>query len=94
MNGAPFLKTPLNESQAACVDLLKEALAEALEGNITSCAIVVCMKAGYATVMAGSQAADLYMGAGSLQRKILGAVEDDGNVAPPKKRSSIMTVRG
>lgn len=84
MNGASVLRTPLNESQAACVDLLKEALAEALEGKINSIAIVVCMKGGFANVMAGTQAADLHLGAADLQRKILDAVTS-GNVAKPSK---------
>lgn len=90
MNG-PSLKAPLNEGQLASIDLLKEALAEALDGNISSVGIIVCMKAGYATVMAGSQASDLFMGAASLQKKILDTVEG-GNIAKPKK-SNILQVR-
>ena len=43
---------PLSEAQQACVDLLEEALEEARAGAIYSVGIVVCMKTGYATVMA------------------------------------------
>ena len=71
-------KPALNESQKAVVELLKESLAQALEGQITSIAVVVCMKTGYATAMAGRQAADLNMGCDTLKRKILDAVEEAG----------------
>ena len=77
INPAAF-KPPLNEDQRAVVDLLKEALAQALEGQITSAAVIVCMKRGYAHVVAGRQASDLYMGCASLQREILDTVEVAG----------------
>ena len=67
--------SPLSEAQLACVDLLSEALEEARAGNIHTVGIVVCMKTGYATVMAGTQAADLNLGCDSLKQKILDAVE-------------------
>lgn len=92
-NSHPILRTKLSESQTACIDLLKEALAEALEGNITSIGVVACMKGGFATVMAGTQAADLHLGCADLQRKILGAVTEDGNVAKPTVGASILRVR-
>lgn len=72
------LKAPLTEDQKAVIEICKETLAQALEGNISSIAIVACMKSGYATVMAGRQAADLNMGADSLKAKILNAVESAG----------------
>jgi hypothetical protein len=68
----------LSQDQIAVIDVCKETLAQALAGEITSIAIVACMKSGYATVMSGRQASDLFMGAGSLQRKILSAVEKSG----------------
>jgi hypothetical protein len=71
-------KRPLNDDQIEVVDLLKEALAQALEGNVSSVAVIACMKTGYATVMAGRQAADLNLGCDSLKRKILDAVEFAG----------------
>lgn len=71
-------KKPLNEDQIAVVDVLKEALAQALEGHITSVGIVACMKTGYATEVAGRQAADLNLGCDSLKKRILEATEYAG----------------
>lgn len=68
----------LGEDQVAVIDLLKETLAQALEGNISSIGIVVCMPKGYAHVMAGKQAADLNLGADSLKAAILSKVEMAG----------------
>ena len=64
--------------QVAIVDLLKEALAQALEGKITSVGVIACMKGGYAHVIAGRQAADLNLGCDSLKRKILEMTEKEG----------------
>lgn len=87
-NAAPFLaKLPLTEGQQACVDLLRESLAEAERGNISTIGIIACMKTGYATVMAGTQAADLNMGCDSMKRKILDAVENN------KPRSNLLRAR-
>ena len=72
------LKPNLTEDQQAVVEICKETLAQALEGSISSIGIVACMKTGYATVMAGRQAADLNLGADSLKSKILNAVENAG----------------
>lgn len=79
---AILMPTMLTDSQQACVDLLTEALAEAKRGNITTVGIVVCMQSGYASVMAGHQAADLNLGCDDLKRKVLDAVTT-GNVAKP-----------
>ena len=82
MTTSPIIKMPglvgakkLSEDQLQIVEILKETLAQTLEGNITSIGIVACMKTGYATLMGGRQASDLYMGAASLQKKILDTVE-------------------
>jgi hypothetical protein len=72
------LITKLTEDQKAVVELLKEALAQALEGHVTSIGIVVCMEKGYAHVMAGRQAADLNLGCDSLKLSILDRVEKAG----------------
>lgn len=61
----------LNPDQIAVVDLVKECLAQALEGNITSIAIVACMSKGFAHVMAGRQAAELNLGCDALKAEIL-----------------------
>ena len=82
------INVPLTDAQVSCVDLLKEALAQALDGHINSIAIIVCMKDGYASVMAGKQAADLNLGCDSLKRKILDAIEvDDNRARKPEKRT-------
>lgn len=72
------VKPKLTEDQIAVIEICKETLAQALDGSISSIGVVACMKAGYATVVAGRQASDLYMGAGSLQKKILDTVEAAG----------------
>lgn len=72
------VKPKLSEDQIAVIEICKETLAQAIEGSISSIGIVACMKSGYATVVAGRQASDIYMGAGSLQKKILDAVEAAG----------------
>lgn len=82
------MKPKLTEDQIAVIDVAKETLAQALDGQISSIAVVACMKNGFATCMAGRQAADLHMGAASLQRKILNAVEYAGESAMhPKGRA-------
>lgn len=65
--------TPLSEAQLACIDLLSEALEQARAGEVTSIGIILCMKGGYASVMAGTQAADLNLGCDDLKDKILEA---------------------
>ena len=80
----------LNEMQLACVSVLEEALAQAKKGNVTTIGLIVCMPTGFATIMQGTQAADLNLGCDDLKRKILEAVTS-GNVAKP--RSSIIKAR-
>ncbi len=72
------LKPKLSEDQLAVIDVVKETLAQAIEGNISSIGIIACMKAGYATIIAGRQAADLNLGCDSLKMKILDKVERAG----------------
>lgn len=76
-------KPKLTQDQVAVVDLLKEALAQAIEGKITSVAIVACMGKGYAHVLAGRQAAELNMGCDSLKQTILENVEVEGKRRGP-----------
>jgi hypothetical protein len=95
MNGPTILtgRPLLNESQQACVDLLEEALREARDGNIDAIGIIACMPGGFASVMAGTRAGDLALGAFDLQCKIREEVTG-GNVARPKsKRDTILRVR-
>ena len=81
----------LDDMQRACVDLLTDALDEATKGHITSVAVVVCMKGGIATVMAGKQGADLNLGCDDLKDKIKAEIFQEGNRAKP--RSVIMRGR-
>lgn len=83
---------PLTEEQQASVDLLRESLLEAEAGNVTSVGIAVCMKGGFASVMAGYQAADLNLACDDLKAKILAAVTA-GNVRKPVNKSSIIRVK-
>lgn len=70
----------LDEYQQGCLDVLEQCVEQARAGNVTSIGVVVCMKNGWTTVMAGKQAGDLYLGAGDLQQRILEEVKS-GNVA-------------
>ena len=76
------LITPLNEAQQACVNLLTEALEEAKLGRVNSIGIILCMKSGFASVLAGYGAADLNLGCDDLKHKILSAVVDDKRSTP------------
>jgi hypothetical protein len=69
----------LGEEEAACRDVLREAIELAEEGKVKSVAVIVCFEDGIATVMAGKKAGDLFLGAACLQNKIREAVER-GNV--------------
>lgn len=89
MDGAAILATPLTDDQIACVDALKEALAQALEGNVDSMAIVLCMKGGWATLIAGNRPGDLNLGCDDLKGKILDAV-----LNAPKTKAVSRIVRG
>jgi len=74
----PILSSEDQKDQVAIVDMIKETLAQALEGKITSVAIIACMRGGYAHVMAGRQAADLNLGCDSVKAEILRRTENEG----------------
>lgn len=89
MNGSSILSVAppvLDGMQQACVDLLSDALEEAVKGRISAVAIVVCMDEGIATVMAGKNGAALNIGCDDLKHKIHAAMFDDGNVAGRKAK--------
>ncbi len=94
-NGKIIRPDMLDDMQQACVDLLSDALEQAMAGRISSVAIVVCMDEGIATVMAGKQGTALYIGCGDLQHKIHASMFEDGNLASSARRSkpSILKVR-
>ena len=68
----------LNQDQIEIVDALKEALAMALEGQIHTMGIVLCLEDGSATLMGGRNAAALNIGVDHLKAKILSATFDAG----------------
>ncbi len=89
MTGPRIIGSKLTEDQIAIVDLLKETLAQALEGNFNTIGIVVCMKDGFASVMSGSQAADLNLACDDLKYKIHAAVTS-GTAERTSRRGSIL----
>ncbi len=89
MDGTAILRTPLTPDQKDVVDLLKEALAQALEGNIDGIAMVACMPGGWATNIAGNRPGDLNLGCDDLKGKILDAVLNS-----PKTKAVSRIVRG
>lgn len=64
----------------ACIELLKQTLADAEEGRITTVGIIACGPADFGSAHAGSDAARLNMGLDVLKRTIL------EKVAPPAPR--------
>ncbi len=80
----------LSDNQIACIDLIKEALAEALEGKVFGVGIALCMDGGWATVMAGSRPGDLNLACDDMKRKILDAVTER---KPAAKPSNILRAR-
>jgi len=68
---------PLDEMQQNCVDVLTDALEEAVKGRISSVALVVCMDDGIATVMAGKNGGALNIGCDDLKMKIHAAMFED-----------------
>ena len=81
----------LTKEQQDCVDVLSNALEEALKGNITTVGVVACFLDGIAATMAGKNGAALNIACDHLKRQIYGAMFEDGNVAP--RRSSIVRTR-
>ncbi len=88
----PKIITPnkLSQDQIEIVELLKETLAQALEGNFTTIGIVVCMKDGFASVMSGRQAADLNLACDDLKYKIHAAVTEGTKERNTRKSSIFM----
>lgn len=95
MNNSPISKPPVtfDEMQQGCIDVLTDALEEAMKGRITSLALVVCMDDGIATVMAGKNGGALNIGCDDLKKKIHAAMFDDHNFARAKQKSNILRVR-
>jgi len=75
----PALIQPLTTEQQAVIEVLEETLETARTGAIDAIGVVVCMKDGYASALAGKRASDLNLGCDILKRKILDAVENRGS---------------
>ncbi len=73
---------PLTDIQRDCVEKLKEALEQAELGNVSAIGLVLCMKGGYASVIGGTNAAELNLGCDSLKRKILDEIEGTPKIKP------------
>ncbi len=96
MNNSQILMPPnaaLDEMQQSCVDLLTDALEEAMKGRISAVALVVCMDDGIATVMAGRNGGALNLGCDDLKHKIRASMFEDGNIAARRPKPSILKVR-
>lgn len=94
MNSSPIIlptNKPLDEFQQNCVDVLTDALEEAVRGRISTVGVVVCMEDGIAPVMAGKNAGGLNLGLDQLKEEIRQEIFEKGNVA--KKPSPIVRAR-
>jgi hypothetical protein len=91
MTSPIILNKPLDEYQQAVVDMLTDALEEAMKGRISTCGMVACMDDGVAPIMAGRNAGGLLLGILQLQENIRVEVFEKGNIA--KKRSHIVRAR-
>jgi len=87
-----LIGTPLSDDQVAIIDMLKETLAQALEGNFTTIGIVVCLKEGFASVMAGHDAGSLNLACDDLKYKIHDAVTG-ATAERTSRRSSLLMTR-
>ena len=72
--------------------LLDEAREQVVDGNVKSMGMVVCLEGGFASVMAGRNAADLNLACDDLKYKIHAAVTG-GTIERQSRRSSILKVQ-
>jgi hypothetical protein len=95
MNNSPISHPPVvfDDMQQACIDVLTDALEEAMKGRISSLALIVCMEDGIAPVMAGKNAGGLALGCLHLLREIDDEIFQKGNLASGKRKSNILRVR-
>lgn len=80
---------PLSKEQIEVIDMIKELLAIALEGQITTIGIVGCRGEGFFSAMRGRQAADLNLACDELKKRILDEVLDT-TTERQTRRSSIL----
>ena len=83
---------PLTETQLRIVDMVKETLAEALEGRFHSMAIVVCMKEGFSHAMCGKDGPSLNIALDDLKDEILKGLKS-GTDERQTRGSSLLKLR-
>ena len=72
-----------------CVGLLRDMLAQAEAGALTSCAVIgITAQGQVATAYAGGQRGDLFVGTAFIFKRLLSEME-----GPPAPRSSIIPAR-
>ncbi len=81
----------LSEEQIDIVDMIKELLALALEGKITTVGIVGCKEDGFFTAMRGRQAADLNLACDDLKAEILAEVKRTSSERNTRRSSILRT---
>jgi hypothetical protein len=87
LNGLPLPGLGNVPVVSVAVDILEKVLAEARAGRVTSVAMVIVdPNGGVATPWGGPQLAQMYLGAGMMQSRIIRGIE-----APPK--SAIIPAR-
>lgn len=75
---------PLDPIQQSCVELLEEALEQARSGNVFAVGVALCMRGGFASVLAGKEAAELNLACDALKQKILAAVVERTSRKSPR----------
>lgn len=91
MNNKPTILAPhlsLTAVQKECVEVLRQALELAEEGQIHSVGVIACMEGGYAAVMGGKSPSDLNLGCDDLKDQILQGVHESA-----RRRSAIIRAR-
>jgi hypothetical protein len=81
------------EEQKAMLHLLDEARKQVEAGHMKTMAVIACMEKGPAWVMAGRDAASLYLAAGMMQDDIKEKLKASENQAVARAVSSIVKPR-
>ena len=71
VNGSGEAISSMSPAQRECIDLLKQALESAENGDVHACVVVAVGPSDFGIAMAGSDAPKMYMGCGVAQRTLL-----------------------
>lgn len=74
----------VDPAQAACVQLLEQALQDARAGNVNTVAVVCVGPGGFGSAFAGPHADKLYLGLGACSKKLLSMVDGEEQQKPRK----------